>query len=75
MHALNIMCNYDGNSVKMYGALLVTLADTLGAHQLGGFKVGVGFALRICCTCMTTKETIKNQVHIQLPNFEISYIK
>ena len=48
----------DGNSVKMYGALLVILADTLGAHQLlGGFKVGVGFALRICHTCMATKES------------------
>ena len=48
----------DGRSVKMYGALLATLVDTLGAHQLGGFKVGVGFA-RICRTCMATKESIK----------------
>ena len=47
-------------SVKIYGALLVTLADTLGAHQLGGFKVGVGFSLRICRTCMATKETQKS---------------
>ena len=56
----------DGRSVKMYGALLATLADTLGAHQLGGFKVGVGFALRICRTCMATKEINKNQVHQNL---------
>ena len=50
----------------MYGALLATLVDTLGAHQLGGFKVGVGFARRICRTCMATKESIKNQVHQNL---------
>ena len=29
------------------GTVLLTLADTLAAHQLGGFKVGVGFALRV----------------------------
>ena len=26
--------------------VLLTLAGTVAAHQLGGFKVGVGFALR-----------------------------
>ena len=30
------------------GAVLVMLADTQAAHAIGGFKVGVGFALRRC---------------------------
>ncbi len=33
-------------NITLQGTVLLTLADTLAAHQLGGFKVGVGFALR-----------------------------
>ena len=47
----------------LHAAVLVMLADTLGAHQIGGFKSGVGFALRNCRTCMATKETMKDKVH------------
>ena len=28
-----------------HGTIIVFLADTLGAHQVGGFKVGVGLSL------------------------------
>ena len=46
----------------MKGAVLIMLADTLAAHAIGGFKVGVGFALRKCRDCMATKETLSNMV-------------
>ena len=34
--------------ITVKGAMLVMLADTQDAHSIGGFKVGVGFALRPC---------------------------
>ena len=46
-----------GSVSKTYhGALLAFLADTLAAHQVGGFKGSMSFAYRICRTCMITKE-------------------
>ena len=50
----------DGTVLK--GTVLLTLADTLAAHQLGGFKVGVGFALRKCRECMATQSDLQNKV-------------
>ena len=38
------------------------LADTQAAHFLGGFKVGVGFALRRCRNCLATKDTMSIKV-------------
>lgn len=38
------------------------LADTLAAHHIGGFKVGVGFSLRPCRDCLATRETMKIKV-------------
>lgn len=52
--------------MTVYGTVLVTLADTLAAHLLGGFKVGVGFSLRICRDCMAVKEDIQTKVQNQL---------
>ena len=46
----------------MKGAVLLMLADTPAAHAIGGFKVGVGFALRKCRHCMATKETMSTMV-------------
>ena len=40
------------------------LADTLAAHAIGGFKVGVGFALRKCRMCMATKDSMSEKVMI-----------
>ena len=44
------------------GTIIVFLADTLGAHQVGGFKVGVGFSLWKCRECMATREDIQSKV-------------
>ncbi len=52
----------EGVTHHFYGTVLLCLADTLAAHQLGGFKVGVGFSLRICRDCMATREDIQTKV-------------
>lgn len=44
------------------GAVLVMLADTQAAHAIGGFKVGVGFALWRCRDCLATVETMSSKV-------------
>lgn len=44
------------------GAVVVMLADTQAAHAIGGFKVGVGFALRRCRDCLATAETMSSRV-------------
>lgn len=54
-----------GRTHKFNGTVLVVLADTVAAHQLGGFKVGVGFSLRVCRDCMATKEMIQHKVRLQ----------
>ena len=41
------------------------LADTLAAHQLGGFKIGVGFALQKCRQCMATANDIQTKVRLR----------
>lgn len=38
------------------------LADTIAAHAIGGFKVGVGWALRKCRMCLATREQIQEKV-------------
>ena len=53
----------DGHLKNVRGTVLALLADTLGAHQLGGFKIGVGFALRKCRHCMATGDDIQNKVY------------
>ncbi len=47
-----------GKEEFVQGAVLFALADTLAAHSIGGFKVGVGFALRKCRMCLATKEQL-----------------
>lgn len=44
-----------GEEHVVRGAVLLMLADTLAAHSIGGFKVGVGFSLRKCRMCMATE--------------------
>lgn len=46
----------------MKGAAIMMLADTLGAHEIGGFKIGVGTAYRKCRMCMATKESMSIKV-------------
>lgn len=56
----------DGRVHNVRGTVLVTLADTLAAHQLGGFKVGVGIALRKCRRCMATFDDMQSKVCVSL---------
>ena len=59
----------DGHSITFLGALLAVIADTLASHQLGGFKESMSWALRICRSCMATKETIA--LHFVEERFEL----
>lgn len=56
------MMTVNGEEKLVMGGVLFVLADTLAAHQLGGFKVGVGFSLRKCRMCLATKEQISTRV-------------
>ncbi len=52
----------DRREMQIRGTVLLTLADTLAAHQLEGFEVDVGFALRKCRVCLATWEDIQSKV-------------
>ena len=54
----------NGDQGKVRGAVVALLADTLAAHDLGGFKVGVGFALRKCRLCLATNDDIQTEVNL-----------
>ena len=45
-------------------SLVMFLSDTLAAHQLGGFKVGVGLSFRKCRNCLATAEQMNEKVVI-----------
>lgn len=51
-----------GKQKTVKGAVLFGIADTLAAHSIGGFKVGVGFSLRKCRMCLATKEQLSAKV-------------
>jgi hypothetical protein len=51
-----------GFDETVHGAVLVLLADTPAAHQLGGFKVSPGGALRKCRDCNATLDLINTKV-------------
>ena len=38
-------------SMKIFAQVVVTLGDTLALHELGGFVVGVGTAIKFCRSC------------------------
>ena len=46
------------------GAVLSLLADTQAAHSIGGYKIGVGFALRKCRGCLATKDSLSTMVRV-----------
>ena len=52
-----------------YGGLVAFLADTLAAHQVGGFKGSMSFARRICRSCIATR--VKSQTLFDENLFEI----
>ena len=57
--------------IKVTGSLVLFLANTLAAHQIGGFKVGVGFSLRKCRNCLATLEDMNIKVMLLCPEFII----
>ncbi len=65
----------NGIIFNFHGTVLLTLADTLAAHQLGRYKVGVGFALRKCRACMATGDDIQKKVHQCAFSWEGGYYK
>lgn len=46
------------------GTVLLLLADTLAAHQLGGFKISPGGAFRKCRDCNATQNLMNSKVII-----------
>lgn len=70
MQAKGVIVTINEQPLNVKGSLLLFLADTLAAHQLGGFKVGVGFALRKCRNCLCTSE----DMNIQVSKISVSYI-
>ena len=51
-----------GDETCFYGTVIAFLADTLAAHDIGGFKVGIGFALHKCRVCLATDDMIQTKV-------------
>jgi hypothetical protein len=47
----------------IYGALLCVVGDVPASNFLGGFKEGVGFALRKCRMCLATKTDMSTKFH------------
>ncbi len=54
----------DGKEKTVRAGVLYLLADTVAAHSVGGFKVGVGFALRKCRECLATREQASVKVYV-----------
>ena len=57
-----VIMNIRGERKLVRGGVLLSLADTLAAHSMGGFKVGVGFSLRKCRMCLATKDDLSKKV-------------
>jgi len=53
-----------GEEQVVRGGVLFALADTLAAHSIGGFKVGVGFALRKCRMRLATQDQLSTKVSL-----------
>ena len=51
-----IVISVGGVDRVFHGGLLAFLADNLAAHLVGGFKENFSFALRICRSCMITRD-------------------
>lgn len=51
--------NIMGQQVIYHGVLYYAMGDTPAAQFLGGFKEGVGLAIKPCRTCEVTREEIE----------------
>ena len=47
-----------GNVTRMKGGLVAFTGDTLASNAIGGFKLSVGFAHKLCRTCDITREDV-----------------
>ena len=54
--------NISGKTHIMHGALLCVVGDTPAVSLVGGFKEGVGFALKKCRHCMANNTQIHEKV-------------
>ena len=48
--------------LTLHGGVIALLGDTPGSNFVGGFKEGVGFALRKCRQCLATGLDIGEKV-------------
>jgi len=55
--------------MELKSALLAFLGDTPAAHEIRGFKVGVGFASRKCRVCLAADEAIQTKVCVFFINW------
>lgn len=51
-----------GRPYTFRGSLVAFLGDTPAVNMVGGFKEGVGMAMRKCRHCMTTYDQIQTKV-------------
>ena len=51
----------NGTVQNVEGALVIAPCDTLAAHWIGGFKQGVGFALKACRQCSGSSKDIRSK--------------
>ena len=57
-----IVMTIRGVQKTVKGAVLFALSDTLAAHCMGGFKVGVGFSFCKCRMCLATRDQLPTKV-------------
>ena len=61
LYTTGVTVDVKGNKFNYKGALLAFLADNLGSHLIGGFKMSFSFAFRSCRTCLVcTSEIAKH---------------
>ncbi len=59
---------YDNHTTShcITGTLVAFVGDTPAVNQVGGFKEGVGIAMRKCRHCMATHDQIQEKVCLVL---------
>lgn len=59
LYCNGISITVGSESKVFHGGLIAFWADTLAAHQIGGFKCSMSFALRVCRSCMITSHQLQ----------------
>lgn len=52
--------------MTIFGAVLCSVGDVPASNFLGGFKEGVGFAMRKCRQCMAVQSDMMTKVNISI---------